>query len=84
MSEVPPMSEPMTMEEIEALYDREWVLLAEIESDFGPIFRRARVVWHSKDEAECWARIDGSPRVLPIGVLWIGTIRADEEPILML
>ncbi len=65
------MDRLMTMEEIEKRFDGEWVLLADIESDPGPVVRRARVVWHGADQDEAWARAADvtSPS---IGVYFIG------------
>ncbi len=74
------MSELLTMEEIEAEYDSQWVVLVDIESDPGPVLRRARVVWHGADHDEAWAKaaeVDSRH----IGVLYIGELWADEEPI---
>jgi hypothetical protein len=62
----------LTIEEIKAKYSDEWVLLADIESDPGPILRRARVVWHSTDRDECWAKVDTIPPPRHIGVLFMG------------
>jgi hypothetical protein len=62
----------LTLEEIETRYDGEWVLLADIESDPGPVFRRGRVLWHGTDQDECWATV---------GVLYVGDWSADIEPV---
>lgn len=50
------MSGLLTMAEIEAAYDGEWVVLDQIE--FGPASEilRARVVWHGTDHDEARAR----------------------------
>lgn len=74
------MSDLLTMEEIEAIYDGEWVVLADLESDPGPIFRRGRVVWHGTDHHEAWARShDTDSR--HIAVLYIGDWSGETEPI---
>jgi hypothetical protein len=77
------MSDLLTMAEIEAAYDGEWVVLDQIESGPGSEIVRARVVWHGKDHDEAWARsYDTDSR--RIAVFYVGPIRADEEPVLML
>jgi hypothetical protein len=60
------------MEEIEATYPDDWVLLTDFESDPGPITRRARVVWHSLDPDECWAKADMIPPPATVGVSFVG------------
>jgi hypothetical protein len=62
----------LPIEEIEATYPDEWVLLTDIESDPGPVVRRARVVWHSTDRDECWAKADTIPPPATIGVFYMG------------
>ena len=77
------MSELLTMEEIEAEYDSQWVVLVDIESDPGPVLRRARVVWHGADHDEAWAKA-AEVESRHIGVLYIGEWSAEDEPIPML
>lgn len=62
----------LPIEEIEATYPDEWVLLTDIESGPGPVVRRARVVWHSADRDECWAKADMIPPPAAIGVFYTG------------
>jgi hypothetical protein len=62
----------LSLEEIEAKYPDEWVLLTDFESDPGPITRRARVVWHSTDREECLAKADTVPPPAIIGVFYTG------------
>lgn len=66
------MDAVLSLEEIEARYPDEWVLLTDFESDPGPIVRRARVVWHSTDRDECWAKADAIPPPATIGVFCTG------------
>jgi hypothetical protein len=70
----------MTIHEIESTYDGEWVVLADVESDPGPILRRGRVVWHGPDHEEAWERVRevDSPR---IAVLYAGDWSGETEPI---
>lgn len=77
------MTIPLSIEQMEAQYQGEWVLLADIESDPGPILRRAKVIWHSTDRDECWARADGLTSA-NIGVLYFGDWSTEEQPIPML
>ena len=74
------MADLLTMEEIEATYDGEWVVLIDVESDAGPVFRRGRVVWHGADHEEAWERAQeiDSPR---IAVLYAGDWSGESEPI---
>lgn len=77
------MADLLTMEEIESAFDGEWVVLDQIEAGSKREILRARVVWHGTDHDEAWARsYDTDSR--HIAVLFIGPIRADEEPVLML
>jgi hypothetical protein len=41
-------AEPISMKEIEKLYDRQWVVLGEVESDRYSRIKRAKVLWHGK------------------------------------
>lgn len=66
------MENLLSLEEIEARYPDEWVLLTDFESDPGPVIRRARVVWHSTDREECWSRADAVPPPGAIGVFYTG------------
>jgi hypothetical protein len=70
----------VSLEEIERRFNGEWVLLADIESDPGPVFRRGRVIWHSTDQDECWAKA-AETTASNIGVLYIGEWSADTEPV---
>lgn len=74
------MADVMTLEEIEAAYDGEWVVLADVESDPGPIFRRGRVVWHGKDHEEAWEKAQeiDAPQM---AVLYAGHWSGETEPI---
>ncbi|MGD9893310.1 MAG: hypothetical protein AB7R89_26800 [Dehalococcoidia bacterium] len=77
------MSDLLTMEEIEATYDGEWVVLDQIESGPKREILRARVVWHGADHDEAWARsYDTDSR--HIAVFYVGPIRAEDEPVLVL
>ena len=77
------MDSLLSLEEIEQQYQGEWVLLADIEADPGPVFRRARVVWHSADQDECWATA-AELAAANIGVVYVGEWSAESEPVPML
>lgn len=77
------MDEMLTWSEIEARYTGEFVAMVEIEAAPGPSIVRARVVWHGDDRDDGWARIDEFEPSY-VGVLYIGPIYADEEPVLMM
>jgi hypothetical protein len=70
----------LTLPEIEARYKGEWVLLVDVESGPGPVFRRGRVLWHSPDQDECWVRAAELPAA-NVGVLYMGDWSADDEPV---
>ena len=72
------MSEILTMEEIEAKYDQEWVLLEDPEVTESEEIRSAKVVWHSKDEAEIWRKA-GELRPVRPEILFIGEPPEDLE-----
>jgi len=74
------MSEMMTMEQIEATYKDEWVLLADIEEDPGPVIRRARVIWHGNSREEGWDRAE-SVESRHIGVLFVGDLFPPDAPV---
>jgi hypothetical protein len=74
------MESLLTLRELETRYSGRWILLADIESDPGPVFRRGRVLWHSADQDECWAKAAELP-ASNIGVLYIGDWSAEHEPV---
>ncbi len=61
----------LTLQEIASRYSGEWVLLADIESDPGPVFRRGRLLWHSAEQDACWATAAEVPDS-NVGVLHAG------------
>jgi hypothetical protein len=74
------MDSPLSLQELERRYSGQWVLLADVESDPGPVFRSGRVLWHSVDEDECWAKASELP-ASNVGVLYIGDWSAENEPV---
>lgn len=70
----------LPLDEIERRFNGEWVLLADIESDPGPVFRRGRVIWHSADQDECWAKA-AELSASNVGVIYAGEWSADSEPV---
>ena len=52
------MGEILSLQEIQARYDREWVLISDPEVDASLHVQRGQVLWHSKDRDEvyCQAR----------------------------
>lgn len=75
------MADLLAMEEIEARYDGEWVVLTDVEADPGPVFRRARVYWHGADHDEAWERAGELPPPLNIAVLYMGEWIVEDGPI---
>lgn len=74
------MADLLTMEEIESTYDGEWVVLIDVESDAGPVFRGGRVVWHGLDHEEAWVRAQEF-EVPGVAVLYAGQWSGETEPI---
>lgn len=65
------MNDVLTMEEIEARYTGEWVLLENPETDGGQNVVRGRLLWHSPDRDEIHRKdLEFSPR--DAAVLYIG------------
>ena len=77
------MTELLTIEEIEARYPREWVVLADVDSDPGPVVRRGRVFWHGTDEEELWVAANTTP-FRHIAVLYMGPVPIDENLVFIL
>jgi hypothetical protein len=48
------MAETLSMQEIQARYDGEWVLIGDPEVDVSLNVRRGQVLWHSKDRDEVY------------------------------
>lgn len=53
------MTDVLSLPEIQARYDGEWVLVGDPEVDASLVIQRGRVLWHSKDRDEvyCQARL---------------------------
>jgi hypothetical protein len=75
------MSDLLTIEQIEATYDGEWVVLTDVEADHGPVLRRARVYWHGPDHDEAWERAGDIPPPVKIAVLHMGEWAVEGGPI---
>lgn len=75
------MDQILTMAEIEARYDGEWVLLEDPEVTDMQEVKRGKLLWHSKDRDEVYRRaLELKPR--HSAVLYVGTI--PEEPVIVL
>jgi hypothetical protein len=48
------MDEILTMDEIQARYSPEWVLIAEPQTDEMQRLMAGKVIFHSADRDECW------------------------------
>jgi hypothetical protein len=63
MPDPPAVNEVLTREEIEARFDREWVLVGDPELDKDLEVVRGKVLWHSKDRDEVYQKsIDLRPK----------------------
>jgi hypothetical protein len=76
------MSDTMTMEEIQARFDREWVLLADPEWTEATDITAGKVLFHSSDHDEVWRRAQELPAPVHIAVLYIGRPPEDVVPML--
>jgi hypothetical protein len=75
------MGDVLTIEQIEATYDGEWVVLTDVEADHGPVLRRARVYWHGADHEEAWRRAAELAPPVNIAVLYVGEWSVEDGPI---
>ena len=75
------MADLLTMEEIEAAYDGEWVVLTDVESKPDSVIRRARVYWHGSNHDEAWEKAEEIPPPRDIGVLYLGDPWAKDAPV---
>ncbi len=57
------MDENLTVDQIEALFVSEWVLVGDPETDDALAVRRGKVLWHSRDRDEVYRKaIELRPR----------------------
>lgn len=71
------MGEIMTAEEINARFESEWVLVADPETEENLTVTRGKVLWHGKDKAELYRKLDEfHPRYAAI--LYTGAISKEE------
>jgi hypothetical protein len=75
------MPELLTMDEIEERHRGEWVVLTDVESDPGPVIKRARVHWHGTDRDEALERASELPLPLNAGILFMGEVWSEGDPI---
>ncbi len=75
------MGEGLTHAEIEARFEREWVLLEAPEVDGNEDVVRGKVIWHSKDRDEVYRKLlELNPR--SAATLYTGKLRRDEAIVL--
>jgi hypothetical protein len=77
------MNELLTMEEMEERYANEWVVMVDIESDPGPVIRRARVAWHGTDREAAWDYVGSLPTPFHVGVFYMGPVVDDGVAIIL-
>jgi hypothetical protein len=70
------MNDVLTMEEIEARYSGEWVLIEDPEIDAVQRVRRGRVRWHGQDPDEGWLRAR-EMGIRNAAVYWMGEMPSD-------
>ncbi len=75
------MNEVMSLAEIEAKFDSEWVLLEDPETDESLAVRRGHVLWHSKNRDEVYSKArEFKPK--HSAILFTGKIPEDEAVVL--
>ena len=75
------MDEILTMEEIEARYAPDWVLIAEPETDENLNVLAGKVLYHSTDRDDVYRKAKEF-RLDRIAVFWLGTWPDDLELVL--
>jgi hypothetical protein len=70
------MNDRLTVEEIRARFDSEWVLLGEVDADPTPHVRGGKVLFHSKDRDEVYEQAI-IMRPGRFAILYTGTMPAD-------
>ena len=74
------MNEPMSVAEIHAKFESEWVLLEDPETTKGLEVRSGKVLWHSKDRDEVYRKaLELRPK--HSAILYTGTA---EMPIILM
>ncbi len=75
------MSEILTIQEIQARYDGEWILIGDPEVDISLNVQRGEVLWHSKNRDEVYRQA----RLLKpkqSAFLFVGSLPKDMEVVL--
>lgn len=75
------MTEILSLSEIQARYDGEWVLIGDPEVDASLVVQRGRVLWHSKNRDEVYRQA----RLLKpkhCAFLFVGRLPKDAEVVL--
>jgi hypothetical protein len=75
------MAETLSIQEIQARYDGEWVLIGDPEVDASLHIQRGQVLWHSKDRDEVYRQ---ARKLKPqhSAFLFIGRLPEDMEVVL--
>jgi hypothetical protein len=72
-----PTGEILTIEEIRSRYPREWVLIADTETDFEWNVYRGEVLAHSAEQAEIYELLSGFKHIKSIAIEYTGPIPED-------
>jgi hypothetical protein len=72
-----PTGEILTIEEIRSRYPREWVLIADTETDFEWNVYRGEVLAHSAEQAEIYELLSGFKNIKSIAIEYTGPIPED-------
>jgi hypothetical protein len=73
--------EVLSLAEIEARFDSEWVLLADPETDEALNVKRGKLIWHSKDRDEVYRKAE-QLRPEHSAILYVGTVPNDTVVVL--
>ena len=76
------MGQVMTIEEIKAQFESEWVLVSEPEVEENLLVKKGLVVWHGKDKDELDRRIGEMETPFNLAILYTGYTPKDAVIIL--
>ena len=71
------MDEVLTIAEIEARFDSEWILIEDPSTDEALAVRSGTVLWHDKDREEVYRRAAVEIRPKRFAIVYTGTMLRD-------
>lgn len=76
------MAQLMSIEEIKAQFDGEWILVEDPEVEENLLVKKGLVLWHGKDRDELNLKVRELPTPFNIAILYTGTTPDGVEIIL--